>query len=150
MLKGSLITHYTFYRVCHVERCTHYPLYILVSVSCRRTHPLLIFHFTECVLVKSSPITHYTFFDNLAFCCILKSATKNTFCHVALMRCLVKFVVLQSHSQSTCVLNQCHIRINTHLVSHIETSCFSFYFFPHDLSHCCLCFHSTVLAHFCF
>ena len=76
--------------------------------------------------------------------------TKNTFCHVAIMRCLVKFVVLQSHSQSTCVLNQCHIRINTHLVSHIETSCFFFYFFPHDLSHCCLCFHSTVLAHFCF
>ena len=46
---------------------------------------------------------------------------------------MVKFVVLQSHSQSICVLNQCHIRINTHLVSHIETFCFSIYFFPHEI-----------------
>ena len=57
--------------------------------------------------------------------------TKNTFCHVALMRCLVKFVVLQSHSQSICVLNQCHIKINTHLLCHIETFCLSPLFFTH-------------------
>ena len=56
-------------------------------------------------------------------------ATKNQFCHVALMRCLVKFVVLQSHSQSICVLNQCHIKINTHLLCHIETFCLSPLFF---------------------
>ena len=42
---------------------------------------------------------------------------------VSLIRLLVKFVVLQSHSQSICVLNQCHIKINTHLFSHIETFC---------------------------
>ena len=78
----------------------------------------------------------------------MKSTTKSKFFHVALMRCLVKFVVLQSHSQSTCVLNQCHIRINTHLVSHIETFCFSLYFSPRNLSHCCFCFHSTVLQQY--
>eukprot|EP00493_Phyllostaurus_siculus_P022255 UN22587 len=61
----------------------------------------------------------------------MKSTTKNTFCHVALMRCLVKFVVLQSHSQSICVLNQCHIKINTHLLCHIETFCLSPLFFTH-------------------
>ena len=49
--------------------------------------------------------------------------TKNQFCFVSLIRLLVKFVVLKSHSQSICVLNQCHIKINTHLVSHIETFC---------------------------
>jgi hypothetical protein len=36
---------------------------------------------------------------------------------VSLIKLLVKFVVLQSHSQSICVLNQCHIKINTHSVS---------------------------------
>ena len=65
---------------------------------------------------------------------VMKSTTKNQFCHVSLIRLLVKFVVLQSHSQSICVLNQCHIKINTHLVSHIETFClFPLIFYPHEI-----------------
>ena len=53
---------------------------------------------------------------------------------VSLIRLLVKFVVLQSHSQSICVLNQCHIKINTHLVRHIETFClFPLIFYPHEI-----------------
>ena len=46
-------------------------------------------------------------------------------CFLSLIRCLVKFVVLESHSQSLWVLNQCHITINTHLLSHIATFCLS-------------------------
>ena len=77
---------------------------------------------------------------------MMRSTTKSKFCHVALMRCLVKFVVLQSHSQSTCVLNQCHIRINTHLVSHIETFCFSLYFSPTKFVSLLLLFSFNCLA----
>ena len=55
--------------------------------------------------------------------------TKSTFCFLSLIRCLVKFVVLESHSQSLWVLNQYHITINTHLLSHIATFCLSLYFF---------------------
>ena len=54
---------------------------------------------------------------------------KIPFCFLSLIRCLVKFVVLESHSQSLWVLNQCHITINTHLLSHIATFCLSLYFF---------------------
>ena len=43
----------------------------------------------------------------------------------------MKFVVLQSHSQSICELNQCHIKINTYLLRHIETFCLSPLFFTH-------------------
>ncbi len=67
----------------------------------------------------------------------------------ALMRCLVKFVVLQSHSQSICVPNQCHITINTHLLSHNETCSFPSNFLPkRNLLHCCFCFHSTDLQQY--
>ena len=60
---------------------------------------------------------------------VMRSATKNTFCFLSLIRCLVKFVVLESHSQSLWVLNQYHITINTHLLSHIATFCLSLQFF---------------------
>ena len=60
---------------------------------------------------------------------VMRTATKSTFCFLSLIRCLVKFVVLKSHSQSLWVLNQYHITINTHLLSHIATFCLSLYFF---------------------
>ena len=56
---------------------------------------------------------------------VMKPTTKNQFCFLSLIRCLVKFVVLESHSQSLWVLNQYHITINTHLLSHIATFCLS-------------------------
>ena len=57
---------------------------------------------------------------------------KVTFLFWCLIRLLVKFVVLQSHSQSICVLNQSNTKINNHLVSHIETFClFPLIFYPH-------------------
>eukprot|EP00493_Phyllostaurus_siculus_P024054 UN24391 len=53
---------------------------------------------------------------------------------LSLIRVLVKFVVLQSHSQSICVLNQCHIKFNTHAVSHIKNFClFPLIFYPHEI-----------------
>ena len=61
---------------------------------------------------------------------VMRSTTKNQFCFLALIRCLVKFVVLQSHSQSICVLNQCHIKINTHLLYFLP---FPFIFYPHEI-----------------
>ena len=63
---------------------------------------------------------------------VMRTATKSTFCFLALIRCLVKFVVLKSHSQSLWVLNQYHITINTHLLSHIATFCLSLYFFAQN------------------
>ena len=54
-----------------------------------------------------------------------EATTKNQFCFLSLIRCLVKFVVLESHLQSLWVLNQYHITINTHLLSHIATFCLS-------------------------
>ena len=79
-----------------------------------------------------------------------KSTTKSTFCFLALISCLVKFVVLESHSQSLWVLNQYHITINTHLLSHIATFCLSLYFFlpKRNLSHCCFYLHSSDLQQY--
>ena len=60
--------------------------------------------------------------------------TRSIFCFLSLIRCLVKFVVLESHSQSLWVLNQYHITINTHLLSHIATFCLSLFFFnPNEI-----------------
>ena len=65
---------------------------------------------------------------------VMRSTTKSTFCFLSLIRCLVKFVVLESHSQSLWVLNQYHITINTHLLSHIAPFCLSLYFFcPNEI-----------------
>ena len=49
-------------RLCVAERFTHYPFYILQSVSWWKVHSLPITHFTECVLLQGSLITHYTFY----------------------------------------------------------------------------------------
>ena len=75
--------------------------------------------------------------------------TKSIFFFLSLIRCLVKFVVLESHSHSLWVLNQYHITINTHLLSHIATFCLSLYFVPkRNLSHCCFYFHSSDLQQY--
>ena len=81
---------------------------------------------------------------------VMKSTTKNTSFFVSLIKLLVKFVVLQSHSQSICVLNQCHIKINTHLFSqYLKLFAFLSNFLPtRNLSHCCFCFHSTDLQQY--
>ena len=60
---------------------------------------------------------------------VVKPSTKNQFCFLSLIRCLVKFVVLESRSQTLWMHNQYLITINTHLLSHIATFCLYLYFF---------------------